>query len=72
MLLIRSLGFGFAGAFAVMMTILLLYVMQSLISSGRKVMIWEAIETRTSSIPTDRTAFSILAAQDGQSIPVTR
>jgi len=42
MLLIRSLGFGFAGAFAVMMTILLLYVMQSLISSGRKVMTVES------------------------------
>jgi len=30
------------------------------------------METRAASIPTERTAFSILAAQAGQSMPVTR
>ena len=42
MLLIRSLGVGIAGLFAILMTIILLYFMQSLIASGRKVMTSEA------------------------------
>ena len=35
-------------------------------------MIWVAVETFTSSTPTPRAAFSILAAQEAQSMPVTR
>jgi hypothetical protein len=34
-------------------------------------MICVAVETFTSSTPADRTAFSIFAAHDGQSMPVT-
>ena len=39
---------------------------------ARKVMTCVAVETFTSSTPAERTAFSILAAQEGQSMPVTR